>query len=63
MGVCAGVMVLMIILHIVTFFVYKLRIKIHNRFLLPKIDLPLPEKDQNAEQNAYANKAMANEYV
>ncbi|ENN76865.1 hypothetical protein YQE_06706, partial [Dendroctonus ponderosae] len=63
MGVCAGVMVLMIILHIVTFLVYKLRIKIHNRFFLPKIDPPLPEKDQNAGQHAYANKAMANEYV
>lgn len=59
-GVCAGVMVLMIILHLFIFFIYRIRIKIYEILYLPSIDPPMPEKEQS---NGYVNKAMANDFV
>jgi len=59
-GICLGVMVLMIFLHILTFFIYKIRMKLYEIRYLPSIDPPVPEKEQPV---GYVNKAMANEFV
>lgn len=65
MGVCAGVMVLMIVLHLFTFLVYKLRVYVFRRFLESKIEKPLPEKEhQNHDSpRSFDNKALEDDYV
>ncbi|XP_066158615.1 protein rolling stone-like [Euwallacea fornicatus] len=64
-GICAGVMVLMIFLHLFTFLLYKLRMRLYMRFVCPKIDLscPLSEKEQNESPRSNADEALGNDYV
>lgn len=64
MGVCAGVMVLMIVLHLFTYLVYKLRVYVFRRFLESKIEKPLPEKEQHHDSpQSFDNKALEDDYV
>ncbi|CAG9760451.1 unnamed protein product [Ceutorhynchus assimilis] len=58
-GVCAGVMILMIFLHLFLFLIFKARTKLYNVLYISPIELPVPA----GEQSAYDNKAMATEYV
>ncbi|XP_066248383.1 protein rolling stone-like [Euwallacea similis] len=62
-GVCAGVMVLMIVLHLFTFLLYKLRVRLYTHFICPKVDSPLSEKEQNESPRSNQDEAFENDYV
>ncbi|KAL1492820.1 hypothetical protein ABEB36_011002 [Hypothenemus hampei] len=64
-GICAGVMGLMIVLHLFTFGIYRARIKLFDRFVRPRIkESVISNGEEHDSPHSFYNKAMAiSEYI